>query len=535
MAHRPGHFKPFTDFLNQGMQNTNQNIYDMSMPSYGYSQFNNPYGQNQPGFMTQGFNNPYQQIGIGGDDSVMGASGGITGSGEGSPTEWSPDFDPGSPHGDPDYEPEDPPPGFDSWTEYFDHQEWLLTPEGQYQTHLDELTESGFYDTPDPGVGDPIGEYDLGGGFDFGLDFGEEEIEEGPEGSILPPGYGEGPYEFGHEIDPFADDFVPGEGEYSQPDLAGLLTDLESGIAGTGIFDDFDLSDLSGGEFDMSDTDLSGFDIESGEDINWDAYQNWEDLQEDAYLQLGDLQSGWLEDVGLFDDFELSDLSAEDFGSALAEGQSPFDIESPNPWLEYAQSAELAEDLGLFDLSDTGLFDDLDLGFGAEDFGSALAGGQLQFQDEEGVTSPPSDIESEWGWTTENNPWQAYEDLMASLESGELGEAAMAQLDELESGWLGDAFTDVGLFQELHQLPETQIGDTLPSPTDIFGDFEHEGWVHQPYLYSQLEHAGGGGTGGGLAKRLFYPTQETGMAAVGSGAQGGNTGLEALMKALQGG
>jgi len=33
MPHKPGHFKPFTSFLNQGMQNTNQNINNINQPN----------------------------------------------------------------------------------------------------------------------------------------------------------------------------------------------------------------------------------------------------------------------------------------------------------------------------------------------------------------------------------------------------------------------------------------------------------------------------------------------------------------------
>ena len=516
MAHRPGHFKPFTDFLNQGMQNTNQNIYDMSMPSYGYSQFNNPYGQNQPGFMTQGFDSPYQQIGIGGDNTVMGEGDEDWSHWEGEDHHWNPDFAPGGPHGDPDdYDPQPPPEGFDSWSEWFDHQEWLLTPEGQYQTHLDELTESGFYDPPDPGVGDPMGEIDYSpsgdsftGQFDFGLDFGEEEIEEGLEGSILPPGYGEGPYEFGHEIDPFADDFVPGEGEYSQPDLAGLLTDLEFGIAGTGLFDDFDLDLSDTGEQSPSDFITQGFDSPFDIESEWgwttenNPWEAWENILEGAQENL---DTNWLEEIGLFDDFELSDLSGEDFGSALAEGQSPFDIESPNPWLEYAQSAELAEDLesgwesgweseGISFLEDIGLFDDFDL-----------------------------DLDV----TAEGNVTQDIIDMLPGLDPSLWG----AGDSETAEGW---SFMNTPEAQALWESATTASDQAgmLSGLNELMSYLEQQAPQHQ---YGLLEHAGGGGTGGGLAKRLFYPTQETGMAAVGSGAQGGNTGLEALMKALQGG
>ena len=50
--------------------------------------------------------------------------------------------------------------------------------------------------------------------------------------------------------------------------------------------------------------------------------------------------------------------------------------------------------------------------------------------------------------------------------------------------------------------------------------------------------AGGGGVGGGMAKELFYPTESTGFAGVGSGIGGsfseGNT-LDSLLQSLQGG
>ena len=41
-------FRPFTDFLNQGMRNTNRNVGNANMPRYQQGGFVNPYLQ--PGF-----------------------------------------------------------------------------------------------------------------------------------------------------------------------------------------------------------------------------------------------------------------------------------------------------------------------------------------------------------------------------------------------------------------------------------------------------------------------------------------------------
>jgi hypothetical protein len=63
MPHLPGHNRPFTSFLTQGMQNTNQNINTMSMPNNQINFPKNPNPSNlpmQPGFQGVGnfFNKP---------------------------------------------------------------------------------------------------------------------------------------------------------------------------------------------------------------------------------------------------------------------------------------------------------------------------------------------------------------------------------------------------------------------------------------------------------------------------------------------
>ena len=44
MPHKLGHFTPFTNFLTQGMQNTNQNINQMNSPTFSNTNFMNPQG-----------------------------------------------------------------------------------------------------------------------------------------------------------------------------------------------------------------------------------------------------------------------------------------------------------------------------------------------------------------------------------------------------------------------------------------------------------------------------------------------------------
>ena len=461
MPHRPGHFKPFTDFLNQGMQNTNQNIYDMSMPSYGYSQFNNPYGQNQPGFMTQGFNSPYQQIGIGGDDSVMGDSAAefeLEPGGQG----LGPDFNPGGPFGDPDWEAPTPPEGFDSWSEWFAHQEWLETSEGQYQTALDELIASGFY--PDPGVGDPMGEIDYspsGDSFTGQFDFGGVGI-----GDDFDSGW----------LDMFWGDDIP--------------TDYWEGF----------------GSSDVEQFDTSIFDPPDLPDDYADAYQNY--LNTLAQQEYDEATQDYLAEQEAAQEAEQeilegSDLYDFDFGGAEQFGD--FDIESDEgiDWSAWEDAV-----------------------FGEEHSGQGEDEGDTHLypwgpEGEETIYPNPPDFMGE----------QNYLDILAMMQDFDPSLWTPGESETTED-W--GSFMNTPEAQELWEAA-TQAGtseEMLSGFNELMSYLEQQGPQHQ---YGLLEHAGGGGTGGGLAKKLFYPTQETGMAAVGSGLQGGDMDLEALLKSLQGG
>ena len=119
MPHKPGHFKPFTDFLTQGMQNTNQNISNMNQPQF------KPFSDSLANANINTFKVPNQfSQNQGGGNNILGTeagwSEGVEGETEGV---WTPgtaqdpiELNVGDP-GDPTEE--DPPP---TYTAY--HQWW---------------------------------------------------------------------------------------------------------------------------------------------------------------------------------------------------------------------------------------------------------------------------------------------------------------------------------------------------------------------------------------------------------------------------
>ena len=116
----------------------------------------------------------------------------------------------------------------------------------------------------------------------------------------------------------------------------------------------------------------------------------------------------------------------------------------------------------------------------------------------------------------------------------------LGDLDLNPSDWNWGNATFNNMF---NLLPEwAGVGETLTDANSYFYN-QPLGLYEPSQNYNMFggtyglmpDYSGGGGVGGALSKTLFYPTQETGMASVGSGIQSQGNDFQSLLAALMAG